>query len=154
MALRETTQEDSCTSDTLWQPSIPMLEGGPSHCTARAETGRWGRVSQASLWWRFQTHPGRVTVKLQQKPWAWGDTTHLHRAQLVMIISREPRNWVYYCFPPLMWKATCGRIKHKWYKHYRGKNAPECDVKHRYLTTGSLYEQARGGKDIQEQGML
>lgn len=78
---------------------------------------------------------------------------HPHSVQL-MIFSREIQKLsVLLFFSPHM-EGNVSEDKDKLHEHYRGKNAPKCDVKHMHLTTGSLYEQAQGEKYIQVQGTL
>lgn len=79
---------------------------------------------------------------------------HPQSVQLMITISREIQKQSVLLFLSLHVKGNVREDRHKLYEHYRGKNAPKWDLRHRHLTTGSLYEQAQGGKDIQEQGTL
>lgn len=79
---------------------------------------------------------------------------HPQSVQLMITISREIQKWSVLLLLSPHVEGNVREDRHKLYEHYRGKNAPTWDLRHRYLTTGSLYEQAQGGKDIQEQGML
>lgn len=77
-----------------------------------------------------------------------------HSVQLMIFISREIHKLSVLLFFSPHVEGNVREHKDKLHDHYRGKNAPKCDWKHRHLTTGSLYEQAQGGKDIQEQRTL
>lgn len=79
---------------------------------------------------------------------------HPQSVQLMITINREIQKQSIVLFLSPHVEGNVREDKHKLYEHYRGKNAPKRDLKHRHLTTGSMYEQAQGGKDIQEQGML
>lgn len=136
MAPGITTQADSSNSDILWPPTIPVLEEGPSHCrysTARAETWRPGRQSLSfSLGWSFQTGSQRVNVKLQHKPPTSGNTA-LTVSSWWFLPAEKFRNWVYILFYSHHMASKGREDKHRLYEHYRAKNAPKLDLKHRRI---------------------
>lgn len=119
----------------LWPPTSPMLEG-LSRCrlsTASTETGRSGTESLIfTLRWSFQTHSQRVTAKLQHKPWTSGNTTLTVPSRWSLWAERF-RNWVYILFFSHQVGSREKEDKYKLYEHYRAKNTPKLDLKHRHM---------------------
>lgn len=63
---------------------------------------------------------------------------HPHSVQLVIFTGTEIQKLGALLFFSFHVEGKVREDKHRLYEHYRGKNAPKCDLKHRHLTTGSL----------------